>query len=62
VKIISESDAGNTSKYWFQTVPFFHAENFPFIICSGKRTFNLINLHTGKMQPLIEGSADNNKS
>ena len=49
VKVISEKDPGNARKYWFQPLPFFHADEFPFMVCSGKKSFNLINLRTGKM-------------
>ena len=49
VKVIKEKDPANVSKYWFQPLPFFHPEEFPFIVCSGTKSFNLINLHTGKM-------------
>ena len=47
VKVISEKDPGNARKYWFQPLPFFDPEEFPFIVCSGTKSFNLINLHTG---------------
>ena len=56
-KVIAETDAGNTMKYWFKPIPHFHPVHFPFIVCSGKIAFNLINLNTGKMQELIYGSA-----
>ena len=49
VKVISEKDPGNARKFWFQPLPFFHADEFPFMVCSGTKSFNLINLRTGKM-------------
>ena len=48
---------GNVDKFWLSPLPKFDMEYFPFVISSGKMTFNLINVKTGEMWIFIGGSA-----
>ena len=48
-----EPDFGNTLKQWFGLLPGFDPESFPFIICSGWHTFNLINIKDFHMERLV---------
>ena len=53
VKVILEPVFGNTLKYWIETLPGFNEENFPFVICSGWESFNLINVNEMTMQEFV---------
>ena len=59
---LSQMDPGNTEKFWQAPVPGFDVDDFPFVLCSGKVSYNLVNIKTGIMQPLIKGSAFNSKA
>ena len=50
---------GNNTKDWLSLLPSFDVETFPFVVSSGKNTFNLVNVKTGDMSVLISGSAWN---
>ena len=52
VRVVEDTNQGNTGKHWINPIPGF-CKNFPFLVCSGSQTFNLINVDTGKMEPLI---------
>ena len=59
---IAEPDPGNTEKFWQIPLPGFHMLDFPFLISSGKESYNLINVKDGKMYKMIKGSAYNSKA
>ena len=44
----------NTLKYWIKPLPGFDEQSFPFLICSGWMTFNIINIRDYIMEPLIK--------
>ena len=46
---ITDPVAGNIQKHWLSVLPKFDLETFPFIVCSGYKTFNLINVRTKVM-------------
>lgn len=57
VNIIKDPRAGNCMKQWLQPLPGFDSEQFPFIVTSGKQSYNLVNLKTYNMQVLIDTPA-----
>ena len=64
-KVIHEIEdpvPGNTEKFWQLPLPGFDMVDFPFLISSGKESYNLVNVNDGTMQPLIKGSAYNSKA
>ena len=58
---LDDSEPGNNEKYWLKPLPFFDSEKFPLLITSGRLSFNLVNIKTGKMDILIDGSAFNTR-
>lgn len=56
---VADPVPNNTEKYWQSPLPSFHPDAFPFLVSSGKETFNLLNVQTGLMEVLVEGSARN---
>ena len=54
MKKLTEPNDGNTSKFWMARLPGFSETDFPFIVCSGWETFNLINVKDYLMEPLIK--------
>ena len=59
IHTVNEPDPTNIEKYWMSPLPYFHPVTFPFLVCSGKKTFNIINVQTSRMDVLIKGSAQN---
>ena len=51
--------SGNTEKFWLSPLPSFDLQTFPFVVSSGNNTFNVVNVKTGDMSVLINGSALN---
>ena len=49
VKRITEQSPGNGQKYWMCKMPGFDEKEFPFIVVSGRESFNLINVKTAYM-------------
>ena len=49
-------DLNNTSISWLAPLPGFDIETFPFVVCSGKKTFSLINVKEFRMETLIKVS------
>ena len=47
----------NIGKYWICHLPFFNETTFPFLIVSGMKSFNLVNVQTGRMDIIVGGSA-----
>ena len=58
-QIIPEDNVNNTSKQWFSKFPGFEEKSFPFLVCSGKESFNLINVDLGLSQELIQATGNN---
>ena len=56
VRLIEESNHGNKQKCWISLVPNFDTADFPFLICSGSQSYNIINVLTGHSEPLIHAS------
>ena len=59
---IIEGNAGNTMKFWIAPIPGFDEKTFPFLICNGWESYNLINLKDLSMQVLIKASGKNTKA
>ena len=57
VRIINDANHGNKHKFWIKKVPGYDNEKFPFLICSGINSFNLINVKTCKTETLIQASS-----
>ena len=53
---IKEPSPGNHSKFYISPLPHFHEENFPFLICSGRESINLIDIKNIHTEPLIKAS------
>ena len=51
-----EPNYGNTLKMWLAPLPGFCEETFPFLICSGWESFNIINVKDFRMEVLINAS------
>ena len=56
-KIIKDPRSGNRLKQWLCPMPGFDLEEFPFIICSGTESYNILNLKTYYMQAFIDTPA-----
>ena len=50
---IHDQQTGNHYKTWFAPLPDFDVDTFPFLVVSGRESFNLINLKEKYMQKLI---------
>ena len=59
---IVETDPGNTEKFWQFPLPGFDMEDFPFLISSGKESYNIINVKLGTNQKLLKGTSFNSKA
>ena len=59
---IKETSAGNTMKFWIAPLPGFDEEKFPFVICNGWETYNLINTKEFSMQTLVNATGMNCRS
>ena len=57
--VIHDSNTINSEKYWISKLPDFDIEEFPFLIVSGRESFNLINIVRATCQPLIKASSKN---
>ena len=54
VRRIIDTNPGNSQKFWIQQMPIFNEDTFPFLVCSGKETLNLINVKDFHLEPLIQ--------
>lgn len=59
---IGDNAPGNTEKFWHIPLPGFDIETFPFLMTSGKESYNLINVKDGTMFELVKGTAYNSKA
>ena len=62
IHTIGEAIPGNKEKFWISKMPFFDLETLPFVVISGKEAYSLINVETGKIYPLVLGSACNTRA
>ena len=53
VRIVQDLNFNNSRKYWICPMPDFDLIKFPFLVCSGSQTFNIINTMTGGMEALV---------
>ena len=53
---IADANELNTEKYWVLPLPNFNPDSFPFLVCSGRESFNLVNVKTAKMEVMIKAS------
>ena len=44
IRIVIEDQAGNDQKYFIRPLPDFDEQTFPFLVCNGYESMNLINL------------------
>ena len=51
--IIQEPYPGNDQKYLMAALPGFDIETFPFVVVSGRKTINLVNVKEGRMQIFV---------
>ena len=57
--LIEDPRAGNIEKFWMEPLPGFQyekigdQEEFPWMVCSGKESINLVNVKTHLLMPLI---------
>ena len=58
VKIIKEKFFDNIDKFYFAKLPDFHAQNFPFVICSGYNHISLINVKRMQIQAFVDVSCN----
>ena len=52
-KVIKEISPGNDKKYLLRTLPGFDEETYPFVVASGSKTINLINVKENHMQIFV---------
>ena len=60
--IIRDSQVGNDNKFWIDFMHGFDVEKFPFLVCSGRETFNFINVKDQEMDVLIQAPCRNQMS
>ena len=47
-KVISDTQSCNDQKYFITPLPFYK-DTFPFLLCTGYESINILNVNTGKM-------------
>ena len=61
VYALEDERSGNLSKTWVAPLPRFDLDTLPFVMCSGQECYSLVNVKTGKLFPLVKGSALNSR-
>ena len=56
---ITDSQKGNLYKTWIAPLPDFDLDTFPFLVVSGRESFNLVNLKVRQMQILVQAPCKN---
>ena len=51
---IQDQDKSNVQKCWLQPMPFFDKDDLPFVIASGAKSYNIINVKKGIMHVLLK--------
>ena len=54
VRLIVEPSPGNVSKFLLMKMPTFNVETFPFLICSGRQSLNLVNIKEFSIKILVK--------
>ena len=57
-RLIQDPDTHNQLKRWISPLPGFDVETFPFLVCAGLASFNLINIQEGLTEVLIAADGD----
>ena len=57
-RYISRVEPGNCQKFFFEPLPNFDEEKFPFLLCSGYESYTLINVKEGRSEVLIDASCN----
>ena len=57
-QLVQDPDNHNQCKHWISPLPGFDAEAFPFLVCAGLASFNLINVKEGFTEVLIAADGD----
>ena len=58
-RVVYKVAPGNFYKHWIRPIPGFDEEYYPFLVCSGRESFNLINVKDADMEKLINASCIN---
>ena len=53
IGVIKETESENIEKFMLLPFPSFEAEEFPFILCAGRTSLNIVNVKEFKMQVLV---------
>ena len=53
IGVIKETESENVEKFMLLPFPSFEAEEFPFILCAGRTSLNIVNVKEFKMQVLV---------
>ncbi len=56
---LCDTQVGNDHKFWIDFIHGFEEDEFPFLICSGRETFNMINVKDYRMEVLIQAPCRN---
>ena len=56
--LIQDPDTHNHSKRWISPLPGFSEQEFPFLVCAGSASFNLVNIKDGFTEVLIAADGD----
>ena len=54
VHLFEDPSRNNIHKFWIAPLPVFNEVAFPFLVVSGSKTFNLINVKDRRMEVLLE--------
>ena len=59
IRVLLKIQPGNFNKHYIVPLPDFDEQTYPFIVCSGRENFNLINVKEFRMQKLIKAPCVN---
>ena len=51
--VLFKIQPGNFNKHWIRPLPGFDLDKYPFLVCSGRENYNLINVKTFKMEKFV---------
>ena len=57
VRAIIDPAPGNITKNWLCPLPTFDEDDFPYVVCSGYETCNIVNVKTGTIQAFLHAPA-----
>ena len=55
-QLIKDPDSGNIQKFMLMPLPGFDKDTFPFVVCSGGKSMNLINVKNYQMQVMVNAT------